>query len=147
MAQSVFVFDCPKCSLDIVLPPQNHLETLDGQTDPSKEIWPIRFLCQRCGQVSEVPKTAIHLRALGKPVRSQLVRYEFSNGQSDWLVRFDIYSTESDPQEIQYPTRARAIERVLIPSLLWRDEYGKIESINVCVDPLLRPGAVRLGLP
>lgn len=132
--ERVYLFHCftPRCHDYAVLPRQSHLGKFDDQLCPSTGIWPINYLCQKCGQMSSVPIQAIHPAELETQDQSPLIWYQFSNGQPNSLVRIEVYSKELDPYFVESPDANRAIEFVLKLSGLWQDSYG--HSIRVAID-------------
>jgi hypothetical protein len=131
--QRVCLFRCSnaKCSIDIVLPRQSHLGQFDDLANPATGIWPITYLCQRCGRVSEVPAEAIRQEISGTRDRGPLFRYDFSNGRPDSPARFVIYTQENKPDTVNAEDARQAVERILKPSGLWRESYGPVEHIAI----------------
>lgn len=138
--QNVYLIRCPnpECRDYNVLPRQILLNKFGGLLGPTIDIWPITYLCQRCGQTSEVPYESIRQENAETHGHNQLVRYDFSSGQSGSSKHFRIYCKETQPFRTDgdiYPEEAgQAIERVLKPSGLWKDSYG--DRIYVSIEPL-----------
>lgn len=134
--QSACTFNCLKCSDHTVLPRRSHLGRFDDQSSPSKDIWPIRYLCLYCGQSFEVLEGMIHRASVEMQDRYQLVRYDFSSDQSGTLRHVAIYTKELKPH-IEDNTIAKvhdseAIGRVLNPSGLWDSTWG--DKLHVSID-------------
>lgn len=125
---------CQNCGRNIVLPPQSHLGTFGDQINPSKDIWPINFLCLKCGLVSVTPPQAIHLVELETRDQSPLVRYDFSSALSGSSGHVAIYTQEcsENGHERGDIPQSESINLVLLPTRLWRDSYGP--EINVSID-------------
>jgi len=127
---------CFHCGRHIILPSQSHLGTFDGQINPSKNIWPINYFCLPCGLLSKIRLQAIQLEEIETRDQYQLVRYDFSSAQVGCSAHIAIYTQEalleafSDSKE--YVPEHEAGDRVLLPSLLWRDSYG--HQFNVGID-------------
>jgi hypothetical protein len=140
--QNVYTFRCPNpnCTDYFVLPRQTHLGKFDDQSSPSKDIWPILYLCLCCEQLSEVPAQAICQERVETQGQYRLVRYDFSSDQSGSLQHFGIYTKEKRggiaDQAIRQQDARGAIEYVLKPSGLWDKSYG--ERIEVSIDPGLK---------
>ena len=127
---------CRNCARRIVLPPQSHLGTFDGQISPSKDIWPINFLCLSCVQLSVIPPQAIHLTERETQGRNQLVRYDFSSALEGCSAHVAIYTQECAVPESLTDSREYVLEdeaeaRVLLPSRLWRDSYGYPTNVGI----------------
>jgi hypothetical protein len=120
----------------IALPLASHLGKFDGEVNPSKDVWPINFLCLRCNLLFGIPPEAIHLRGAETRDRNQLVRYDFASDQSGILRHFGIYTVEnaaSTPYRIVDQLLAdEAIENVLKPFGLWQKSYG--QRVNISID-------------
>ena len=129
----VYLVRCPTkgCPVRIVLPPQILPEKYAGQLNPSIHIWPINYLCHRCGQTSLIPDEAIHQEAYEKPDQNQLIRYLFSNGRLDSLERVWLYTTENEEFEDFQQTGEQSIERILKPSGIWDDSWGPAQRMRV----------------
>jgi len=83
-----------------------------------------------------IPAQAIRLEEPGKPDQGQLVRYDFSSGQSDSVQHVAIYTREV-PLEVltdsrEYVPEDEAVPRVLVPSGLWPDSFGT--QLNIGID-------------
>lgn len=137
--ERVHVFRCPnqKFSDYAALPRQSHLGRFADQPSPSKDMWPIRYLCRSCGLASEIPARAIHPEEAGMPEENQLVWYDFPGNQSGFQVSFAIYSQErrlnrSSP-DIRRKDAYGAIEHILKPFGIWLQPYG--DEIQVSIDP------------
>jgi hypothetical protein len=134
--QRVYLIHCPndQCPDYAILPRQSHLGRFDEAEVPATDIWPITYFCQCCRHTSEVPFEKICLENAETQNHDQIVRYDFSNGQQNSLVRFQIYTKEIYPSNLDkiYEQDAiEAIERILIPSGLWQDSYGKPEYVGI----------------
>jgi hypothetical protein len=136
--QNVYLIRCPNtgCRGYNVLTRQILPKQLGGLLDPATDIWPITYLCHRCGQASEIPFESIRQEKAETRGHNQLVRYDFSSDQSGSLKHFRIFCEEPFRADGDiYPEEARqAIERVLKPSHLWNDSYG--DRIHVSIEPL-----------
>lgn len=121
----------PRCSDRTVLPRQSPLGKFDGQPSPSKDIWPIKYLCRACGQSSEIPDEAIHPKVAENTDRNQLFQYVFSNGQPDSVVRIWIYCKENQFFAAGHTTAQEAIQNVLLPSGFWRDFDGSPKFVGI----------------
>ena len=136
--RNVYLFNCPgkKHNDHIVLPTQSHLGKFDGLSDPSKDIWPIRYLCLYCGQASVIDDNMIRREAADTQDRYQLVRYDFASGQSGTLQHFAIYTKEPisdlNMRHVGIETPRAIFERVLKPFGLVDDSFG--DNANVSVD-------------
>jgi len=75
---------------------------------------------------------AFHEKLVEMMGQDQLVLYVFSNGRPDSLVRLRIYSKESEFYTAAYETFDATVERILVPSGLWLESYGR--ASNVLVD-------------
>lgn len=127
---------CPNCLNYTPLPLESHLGEFDFEVNPSKDSWPIRFLCLQCKLLFGIPPEAIHLRDAETRDRNQLVRYDFASDQSGILRHFGIYTIEKTgpiPYRIVDQLVAdEAIENVLKPSGLWQKSYG--QRVNISID-------------
>jgi len=126
---------CPNCSDYIVLPRQSHLGKFGDQLNPSKDIWPILYLCLPCGQLSEIPAQAIHSEEVETRDRNQLVRYDFASGQSDSLCHCAIYTQETAfgiaYRALRQQDGTEAVERILKVSKIWDDSWGTDIKISI----------------
>ncbi|MGB6690474.1 MAG: hypothetical protein WBE76_21780 [Terracidiphilus sp.] len=127
---------CPNCGRYTVLPPRSHLGTFDNEASPSKDIWPINYLCLRCGQLSVIPAQTIRSARPGKQDQYQVVRYDFASVQSGTLRHIALYTREkTDSSTYRIANQAvadEAVENVLKPSGLWQESYG--DRVNVSID-------------
>jgi hypothetical protein len=133
-AARVYSVRCPtKCCPDrIALPPRILPERLSDQPSPSKNIWPINYLCNRCGQTSVIREAAIRPEVSGETRdQNQLIRYLFSNGLPKSLKLVRIYTKENKDFDDFQQTGEQALERILLPSKLWDDSYGPSRFVRV----------------
>lgn len=87
-----------------------------------------------------IPWKALRLKEVETQDRYQLVRYDFSNGQSPELAHVAIYTRET-PQRMSVDSKEfvpehEAVDRVLLPSMLWCNSYGV--KIIVSIDRELK---------
>jgi len=96
LMQRLFVLHCPGCSETIVLPRRSPLGTYGNLQYQPTDMWPLTYLCQSCGLVSELQVEEIHLedvRALAQSIHSEnLWRYDFSCGQGNSYMMIAIHT-------------------------------------------------------
>jgi hypothetical protein len=73
--------------------------------------------------------------------RSQLVRYDFSNGVPQPNAKVEIYSTYNPAWPVSLTDADSAIERVLNPSGFWRSEDGSVRFVSVSAGSTLEGAA------
>jgi hypothetical protein len=96
MMQRLFVLHCPGCQETIVLPRRSLLGTCGHLQYRPTDIWPLTYLCQYCGLVSELQAEAIRLESVEAPDQSQhsesLWSFEFSCGRANYERHLTIYT-------------------------------------------------------
>jgi hypothetical protein len=126
---------CQNHTKQLVLPRQSHLGKFDDLPNPTKEIWPILFLCQTCGHMSEILDALIHPATVEKLGQNQLVRYDFASDQSGSLQHCAIYTQETEfdiaYRALRSQNGSEAIEKILKVSEIWDGSY---EGVCVSVD-------------
>src|SRR5271163_1544878 len=126
MMQSLYVIPCPTpgCEDYIFLPRQSLLGRFDNLQNRPTDDWPIKYLCQHCGQWFDHPAEVI--RHQGVPVQAQnlvqdiLVRYDFLSGPMNSLRRYWLYTKATLPW-----SQEQLVEHLLKPSGMWRESHGE----------------------